>query len=371
MSADDVPEGKDVNIEIAGISDVSGQANIAGGHVIHAEQGATVIIGAPAAAASGLSVLPELMKRSDDVRMIVADFRTDFRVAHEQVNRLGDYKDLHDQLHKLQFHCYNGVAQAAPRFPDDDLTVDSLTDHALTIETIVEELNDLTLRPSIPRQELSWIEEVRLAKTDLRNAVDALDASCLKKALWRMNRLLSTQPARINALLNHSAHALNLPELLKALTRVSDTLSSLDLDPKKVGTFQSGVVAMGELNRLLTALVDDHDRWQALDVELRRVEASMEHNLFEFEMSWPDIKKSCEPMYLEKADDWASALKKESDALEALIAGNNPAKTRRCFRSYQRRVTDRFYRVDVKLKLLCGEMRQIGSPLAAVLEVLE
>jgi hypothetical protein len=260
---------------------------------------------------------------------------------------------------------------AAPRFPDDDTAIDGLMVHALTIEDIVEALNEVAVRPTIPSQELAWIEDVRLAKGDLRNAVDQLDVNCLKKAIWRMNRLLATQPARINALLNHSAHALNLPQLLKALTRVSGTLTSLQLDSRKVGTFQAGVTALEELNQLLNTLVADHDRWQALDVELRRIQSSIESSLFEFEMSWPDIKKSCEPMYTGRADDWATALKKESDTLEQCMAANNPAHVKRGFRNYQRRVTDRFYRVDIKLKTLCGEMRQIGSPLAAVLEVIE
>jgi hypothetical protein len=371
MSVEEEPDTKKVDIEIGGISDLSGQANIAGRDVINVEQGATLIINAPAAAASGLSVLPELIQRSADVRAIVAGFQADFRVAHEQVNRLGDYKDLHDQLHKLQVHCYIHVAMAAPRFPDDDTAIDGLMIHALTIEDIVEALNEVALRPSIPNQELVWIEDVRLAKGDLRNAVDQLDVNCLKKAIWRMNRLLATQPARINALLNHSAHALNLPQLLKAVARVSEALTSLNLDPKKVGTFQSGVTALGELNKLLDTLVVDHDRWQALDVELRRIENSIENNLFEFEMSWPDMKKGCELLYTGRTDDWATALKKESDTLDELITTNNPARVKRGFRSYQRRVTDRFYRVDIKLKTLCGEMRQISSPLAAVLEVIE
>lgn len=371
MSVEEVPEGKKVTIDIGEINEVSGQANIAGRDVINVEKGATLIINAPAAAASGLSVLPGLIKSSADVHAIVADFQADFRVAYEQVNRLGDYKDLHDQLHELQVHCYVHVAMAAPRFPDDETTVDGLTVHALTIEDVVEALGEIAVRPSIPRQELAWIEEVRLSKADLRGAVDNLDADCLKKAIWRMNRLLATQPARINALLNHSAHALNLPRLLTALRRVSEALITLELDAREVAAFQAGVTALGELDRLLSALVDDHDRWQALDVELRRIEASIEHDLLEFEMSWPDVRKNCEGLYTGRQEDWAVALKKESDSLDELLKASNPARLRRGFRCYQRRVTDRFYRVDVKLKTLCGELRQIGAPLDAVLEVIQ
>src|SRR6185503_10702936 len=92
---------EDNSLAIGGLNvggNVDGQINIAGGHNIHAEKGSTVIIGAPTEAVGGLFALRELMQKSRDVRIAVIAFRTDFRVAHEQVDRLGDYKDLHDLL---------------------------------------------------------------------------------------------------------------------------------------------------------------------------------------------------------------------------------------------------------------------------------
>jgi hypothetical protein len=330
----------------------------------------SAMVSAPAAAAGGLVALCELMQRSPVVRNAVNGFRNDFKSTHEQVNLLGDYKDLHDQLHKLQFHCYNGVVQAATRFPGDDLTLDSLIDHALTLEGIFEELKQVATRPSISKQELNWIDDVGLAKADLRNAVDSLDEASLKKVIWRLNRLLTIQPARINALLNYSAHALHLSELLSALASVSDTLSSPEFDTNQVAAFQSGLAAFGELNRSLSSLIDDHDHWQALDVELRRIEASIDRDLIEFEMSWPEIKLRAGPLYIDNSEEWASALKRESDILDEECKAKNPLKVRRGFRSYQRRVTDRFYRIDIKLKALCSDMRQIGMPLTAILEMI-
>ena len=330
----------------------------------------TVMNAAPAAAVGGLVALRELMQGSPNVHAAVIEFQTDFRAVHGQVDLLGDYKTLHDQLHKLQFHCYNGVVDAVTGFPDDEKDIDRLTDHALTLEGIVEELKQVATQPLIPKQELEWIEDVDLAKADLRNAVDALDETSLKKVLWCLNRLLATQPARINLLLNYSARALRLPALLIALASVSDTLTSLKLDTNKVAAFQSGVDALSELNRTLSSLVDDHNMWQVLDFELRRIEASMDRNLIEFEMSWPDVKLKAGTLYMTNPDEWATALKRESHALDEIMNANNPSKVRRSFRSYQRRVSERFYRVDIKLKALCDDIRQIGTPLAAILEMI-
>jgi hypothetical protein len=326
--------------------------------------------GAPAVAVGGLMALPELMQRFPDVRNTVNAFQNDFKVAHKQVNLLGDYKDLHDQLHKLQFHCYNGIVQAAARFPNDDQAIDNVTDYALTLEGIIEELKQIAAEPSMPKQELVWINDLGQVKADLRNAVDNLDGASLKKVIWSLNRLLTMHPARINSLLNFSAHSLHLSELLNALLSICNTLTSLDLDKNKVAAFQSGMGALNELSRILDLLVDDHDHWQSVDVELRRIEATLDRDVTELQMWWPTIKSMADPLYITNPEEWAAALKHESDGLEEAMTSNNPLKVRRCFRSYQRRVTDRFYRVDVKLKALCADLRQIGAPLAAILEMI-
>jgi hypothetical protein len=240
----------------------------------------------------------------------------------------------------------------------------------MTLADLVEKLREVATRPSLSKQDLSWIDDADLAGKELRNALDTLDEKPLKLAIWRLNRLLTTHPARINIMLIQAARALRLPALLSALKVISDTLSSLDLDPDKMLAFQSGVDAFGELDRHLSSLVSAHDHWQKLDIELRRIEAFIDRDMSELEMSWPDVKGIAAPLYINCQDEWAKALKKEGESLDESLNSSNPAKLRECFRRYQRRIIQRFYQVDVELKLLSGQMRQIGIPLASVLEMI-
>jgi len=330
-----------------------------------------VDVNASEKAVDGLKALSELMERSSDIKNAVIEFQTDFNIAHKQVDQLGDYKDLHDLLHRLQFHCYNGVIQASKRFPPDELTLDNLTDYALTLDGIVDELKLVASRPAMQKQEINWIDEVNLIKGDLHKAIDTLDESLLKKVIWRMHRLLGSQPARINTLLNKAANDLRLSGLLNALTRVYENFTTSELDAKKVGAFQSGIEGLNRLHQSLSILVEDHDQWQALDNELRRIESSLDHDLTELQMSWPDVKLKAEPLYINCPDEWANAIKKESNALDEALRTDNQIKSVRGFRNYQRRAVERFYRVDVELKNLCGNLRQIGVPLASVLEMIK
>ena len=364
------------NVGPAPVTNVSGGVNLTADRVNVGEDvvGRDKIVQniyIPTDAAGGLVALRELMQRSSDVRIAVIAFQTDFQAAHEQVDLLGNYKDLHDLLHHLQFHCYNGLVQAESYFPAHELTRDDLTDYALTLEDIVVKLRQVAARSVIPKHETAWIDKVSLAKTDLGTAIETLDEKLLKRVIWNLSRLLATQPAHINTLLNHAARTLRLPALLDALARIWDNLRSLDLDPDKVSQFQTGVEALRQLDRKLTTLVNDHDGWQSVDVELRRIEGTLEHDLIDLEMSWPDVKLQAEPLYLQCLDDWALALKKESVTLDEVLTANNPAKVKRSFRSFQRRATERFFQVDLELKSLCDKLSQIGAPLASVLRMIE
>jgi hypothetical protein len=369
--------GENAQITV-GSGDVTGGDKItAGGHVIQAAAGATVIIGSPAAAPApdavgeGLAALHDLMERSPDVRNAVIAFQTDFTAARDQVDALSDYKDLHDLLHRLQFQCYSGVTQAATRFPGDEIALDNLTDYLLTLEGIVAELRQVAERPTAPKQEMEWLEEVAAARAELSEAIEKLDDKQLKRVIWRLNRLLAVQPSRINTLLNQAARAMRLPALTQTLSEISNNLAALDLDAEKVGQFKTGVEALSNIGRALTALVEDHDNWQDIDVELRRLEVAIDQDLVELEMSWPDLKTKAAPLYDGLTDEWAVAIKKEGEGLNEALAANNPVKIKRAFRSYRRRAGDRFYRVDVDLKTLCGELRKIGAPLASVLGMIE
>jgi len=351
--------------------EVSGNINVAGGHTIHAAEGATVIVGASTEAVNSLATLRTLMQKSSVVQQAVVEFQADFKIAHEQVEQLGDYKDLHDLLHRMQFNCFNGIVHAAARFPNDDLSLDELNDHCLTLEDIVGELIQVSSRPTMSRQDLKWIEEISSILVELHKAIDTLDERVLKKVIWDMNRLLAIQPARINTLLNHAAHNLRLPALKDALIRIYDHLKILELEPGDGESFKTGIDAFGTLDQALNIQVESHDNWQSLDIELRQMDATFDLQPSSLEMYWPVIKSKADLLYVPPDEEWAIAIKRDSDNLDEAFTSNNPPMVRRAFRSYQRRVNNHFYLVDKELKNLCGNLRQIGVPLDSVLRMIQ
>jgi hypothetical protein len=318
---------------------------------------------------NSLSILAELVRRPDFKAKLVA-LQTDFQAAGSQIEFLSNYKDLHDLLHNLQFLCFSGLVQEATRFPHDPLALDILLDHELTLAGLIDDMREIAGRPGMPPSELDWIQDLTAAHSQLQQAIAALDAEALRRAIWLIKRVLDLQPTRINERLNSTAHTLRLAPIQQAMLSIRKDLRRLKLPSKQVRSFESGVSALDDLGEHLTRLVEDHDRWQAVDLELRRIEATMMHDLGEIRSSWPELKVRVELLCQQPNAVWIERLRRDSQDLDAALIDANPAQIRRSFLRYRRRIGNRFFQVDADLKSLCHELRHVGQPLTSTFTLL-
>ena len=152
-------------------------------------------------ACQGLYALSELMSVPEVWNTAIA-FRAIFQAACEQVEVLGNYKDLHDLLHTLEFQCYSGIVQEAKRFPDDETALDILMEHELILQRLVDDIRDVAKQETVASIEIAWLKDLAQAQEELHAAINQLDTRRLNKAIWLINRVLTIQPSRINTSLN-------------------------------------------------------------------------------------------------------------------------------------------------------------------------
>jgi hypothetical protein len=319
---------------------------------------------------TGMQALEHLIQAGSDVREAVIAFRADLQAVARQIDILADYKDVHDQLHSLQFHCYNPIVIDMRRLPDDDLAWDSIANYDVTLQSIVRDLDQIVRRGRLPASELSWVNDVQSAQVDIAGSIDAGDLKLLKKAVRLLNRALTTQPSLINARLSTTARTLRLASLVEGMTAVRDWLASTGYDAARVSQIELGVTALATLSSSLAGLIDDHDRWQIIDLELRRIEQFIDQDITELELSWPEVHQRVTPFYLESTEPWGAALKNDADKLTSALEAADPARVRQFFRRFRRQAGERFFRVDIELKRVCDELRLIGESLTSVLKVL-
>lgn len=319
---------------------------------------------------AGLEALIDLM-RTPGVRDAVATFRTDLHATHERVNVLIYFKDLHDLLHTLHYRCYIPIVRESRIFPDEDIAHENLADYELTLRETVRELRDVLARSPAMVYETTWINDLTQSADILRHAIEASDRHLLRRAVWFMNRVLATQPSYINANLIATARTLPLPGLLSALRRLHTLLGALELDPEKLQQFATGVTALVQRGLALRDLVNEHDAWQTIDRELRRIEASLDHDTVELEMSWTYVKAKVERLCGTGSDEWIVALRNDCTRLEGALTSPELSRIKPLFLRFHRQAGNRFYRVDTNLKRLCDSLREFRDPLTELQRVVD
>jgi hypothetical protein len=322
-----------------------------------------------ATAARGLETLEQLMK-NPQVREAVGDFQSDFEAAATQIEVLAFYKDMHDLLHTLQFQCYRGITQEAKRFPDDATSREILTDHEITFGTLLAQLEEVAGRGVALDTKLIWLQDLRDAQAEFQKAIQQTAAKSLTRAIWLMERVLAVQPSHINTRLNAAARALRLTALVGALTVLRDQFAGGGLDPAKTQAFTDSIRSMEALQQNLTALVIEHDRWQALDLDLRRIQQNLKQDVLELELSWDRVLIMITPLC--SADEpWAVALRGSCDLVGQGIAAQDAVRERQAFQRLYAQAADRFYRVDTTLKKVCESLRSIAEPLTTLLGLMK
>jgi hypothetical protein len=318
----------------------------------------------------GFAALADLMQ-DPVVHRDVVRLCTGCEAACERLEEVRDYKDLHDWLHQLQFWCYNRLEQELARFPDDDMAVENVMDHELTLIRIIGDLKTVAERRALGTSGSWWLLSLAKARDMLAAAIEHKEAEHLKDALVHLRRVLKVQPDRVNTALKAAALATDLPGLVEKFRRVHDYLADKNLDQEKIGQFREGLDALDNLSHNLAALVADHDGWQYFDVELWGIEDTMRHDVAQLVDSWPYLNGLAEALSSNNDADWATSFREAGDNLNHAIAKGDPVQIKRKFRPYRRQAAIRFDQVDTDLKKRCGELRDISNEFTAVMRVMQ
>jgi TIR domain-containing protein len=323
-------------------------------------------------AEEGMRALVELM-RNPDVHAKVAAFETIFSAATRQIEVLGYYKDLHDLLHTLQFSCYNylmNIVRSAKREPDDISIWDNVVEYERALEKIIEGLRVAAAATSVAHVSLPWIDGLLVNLKQVFQAIDENNVDGIASAINPIQRILAREPSRINDRLAMAAEALQLPALIHALIGVRNTIDVDGINRAAVKKFTDGVSAICDLKEKLDTLIENHNRWQEIDIELRRIEGQMTSDNSELEYSWTELKRMIEPQVVEVEEQWARLLQREIQKLDAALTDTDARKIGQAFQSLRTRANYRFYDVDCSLKILCEKLRGVGQPLTSAWEMI-
>ncbi len=359
------PPGPSGNIEIEKISDIRDSTlNIAGRDVIHIDH---VVIGDQASI--GLKALARLLDNSPQLREVVFASRTRLEVIKRQIDKIADYKDIHDLLHQLQYSCYNMIRREETNFPDLP-TLEVLGSYEMNMGTILVRLRAVEGRRQVHASELGWIGEVEEAQALLQKAIDFShpDRAALGRCIWFLMRIINRFPSLINQSLLKEARDLDLQGLLETLQKIAPTAEDTSQDVTSVSEFIDGLNAMDKLNQHLFNLTGSHDSWQKLELEFVQFEEMLETEPSFLKFSWDELILPRLNGLLQGQDpEQAKGLIIARDNLDQEMVSPNAARIPTLLRLLRRETGIRFFQADVDLKALCDELRKVAQPLEDII----
>ena len=317
---------------------------------------------------AGLRTLADLIA-GGPARDALLEFRFRFESIAARIDRMATWKEVHDQLHHVQLHCYDRVIADLPRLGKEELVVDAMAQYCDTLQQAVDRLRILGQKPLFDNAKLAWLPTLERAHTMLCAGIDAADQAVVRKAASLIDRVLASEPPRIDARLSDAASELELASVIDAVALVCTTAKEKQLEGEKLATLEEALAEMERLDDTLEELVRNHALWQDVDVVMRRVDTNVEMDSFELVDTWPDLKKQV-ALLTAATTEWAKGIAKVAESVEKAIAENDAGGMARHFRRFRQRAVMRFFAVDTDLNEQCRELRKAGDPLAAIAEAL-
>ena len=154
---------------------------------------------------------------------------------------------------------------------------------------------------------------------ELRAAVEEQDDGKLGGICERLFKVLASQPSRINDRLVTTAGQLALGAVADTLRKVCAAAANMLFDEEaqsRLGEFTKGIDSLGQLDRNLSILINNHNCLQEIDDSLRRFELTLRPSPVEIAETWVDL---AEPLgHLEAAGGatWIAELRQLSQGMD-------------------------------------------------------
>jgi hypothetical protein len=273
----------------------------------------------------------------------------------------------HDLFQELE-NRYFLIEHDRKRLPGDELAWESLALNEPELEAKINDLLRVAQQSAFAEEAVRWRSQAEQVRESMRTAVETADLELLNNSTRRLFRILNREPSRINAQLITTAKALRLDHLETAITTICAIVQSPDSgDFALISQIQHGGSALAGIEERLQKLAAEHDAWQAIDDELRRVETSLDSSLEELDEAWLDLEPMTLHLLANQTDAWATELQQALGGLKQAIDTAVLVTARRLFRRFRSQIGRRFRQVDQELLGLCHDLQKVGESLDLLL----
>lgn len=309
-------------------------------------------------------------------------FRSLFSSASEQISLLTWYKTLHDQFQELEIP-YKVLLRERKRLGSSKEAWDEVHEYLASTRERLGAVELVLEHAPIVTEFAMCKHQLVDARQGLEAAEDGTNAQIFNRALKSLKESLARYPSKANDRLMALAQSLPLQKVVQALQSAHRSLVRSAPDSTALLVMGQKVGALDALQHQLTALLDEHNRWQGIDNELRMlVDNPTGSDREAIESSWPLIRTSVADLLKSVGDRpaWAAGLGQIGEKIDGELASQGSsekesergtARVQRLIGDYFRSATRRFEDVDKMLLKTCEKLEQEGKTLDSVLGVLD
>jgi hypothetical protein len=320
-----------------------------------------------------MRALASMIETDDGPAAQVRPMRSMFAELHRQLDLLGDYKDIHDQLHELKLMVYSPLlADFSGDGEPDARTLSGIDNYDRILARILVNLRGYAERGNVPPTDIGWLDELDRARLDLRQGFLHADASFVRFALDRITPVIEPEPTRINTRMEDIVRSLQLRTLSSVLEAAAGAASAGSV-ARSGQRLSTGVTALTTIAGTLGQLVEQHTRWQNLDIRLPLArEQLVRGRRRDFAYSWPRLQTELVALTSGGSDEWSITILAICQKLDdALRLGDSSDAIANLFQECVTGVDQRFFGLDNELKEFCGDLRELGGGLDALVDAIQ
>ena len=281
--------------------------------------------------------------------------------ASERIVEMNYYKKLHDDFQALELS-YKDIVSHSNWLSQGMDVWDTLTRHMAEAQGLMDNLCRTAQVAELEGSESLWINPLLQARQSAQSAMDSQETKWLSLTSNQINRALDRGPTRMNGLMVRAVRELLKLEVAAHMKTLHETLTnhSNNAAAAQLKTFSAGVTELEELRAQLLALVEDHDRWQEVDVELNRVDEEVKHDEKNLGQGWLDVTLPMQRLINGNSASWAKELMNIGINVQQALQIPDFKRARTKFNEYRTKASNRFHLVDDELLRVCKELEVIG-----------
>ena len=312
----------------------------------------------------------DLIQQTPELLETIGRFRGELQEIQRTINIISFYKQIHDDLQTLETS-YNLLVDDFSRLPQDEAAWDDLMLNEFELQDVISSMLTFTQNTPADIELGQWHSLLDRGRQAVQNGIEAQELLSVDKGLRYILRVLQKGLPDVNKSLVIYAKQLPLNKLTTSLIQLHQKAETLtEIKREDVAIIGDGIADLETMAAQLASQVTQHNHWQDFDDDLRRVESTLNGDLFELELSWPDLEERAADLFKQNDEQWAKSLTKLSGLIERSMHNKPVPAVINIFKRYRQQAVRRFRKVDDELLQLCQKLKEIGGPLDALLRLI-